>query len=411
MRCSPTHSRYPGGSLAPESSNRAWPVRACSSSWIGTWIKITEEQAAREAEAQAPREAEAQAQGEVEAQAQREWQQAIQATEEARREADEAQRQANEPAPRLRETMADLTDELTQREADKEARRQAKELARREAEERSWWRGPAALVGTSGNQARAQGDIEPRIVGALTILSAMLLVIGLFPDYTYYSLADPDSERPGLWVYVLTMALLTLAAGTLMFLPRTRRLIGPGLLLGAVSVSMWGIVYLPNDLAEEGFEDLYAGYWLVLVAHLTLVVAASLVGAALVEDDEVRLVRRPQGDLAWLLIVLGAAGALALLFQQVVYLYYGYYWDEAPAKAAIAAIIMALLVPACAAGAVPRRIGVSLLAGWIAGAVGITIYYFMLFADGWSGLFTLTLLGLLVAAIYFGRAEIRAHER
>ncbi|MDP8969345.1 MAG: hypothetical protein M3N52_02340, partial [Actinomycetota bacterium] len=138
---------------------------------------------------------------------------------------------------------------------------------------------------------------------------------------------------------------------------------------------------------------------------------AFLVGAALVEDDEVRLVRRPQGGLAWLLIVLGSVSALALLLQLVVYLDYGYYLDysyldKAPAKASIAAIIMALLMPAWAAVAVPRQIGVSLLASWIVGAVGISISsYVMLLVNGWSALFTLTLLGLLVVAIYFSRAE------
>jgi hypothetical protein len=60
-------------------------------------------------------------------------------------------------------------------------------------------------------------------------------VAGLFPGYHW---GEPFAvRRPGVQWYVLVVAAVALAAGVCVLLPRTRRLVGPGLLLGIVAAS------------------------------------------------------------------------------------------------------------------------------------------------------------------------------
>ena len=80
------------------------------------------------------------------------------------------------------------------------------------------------------------------------------------------------------------------------------------------------------------------------------------------------------------------------------------------------ATVMALVVPACAAVAVPRRFGVALLAGWIAGAAAFFRFHYLWdrYQEGGNIgsnpiiTFGLTLLALLVVTILFARAAPRS---
>src|SRR5262249_24987803 len=147
---------------------------------------------------------------------------------------------------------------------------------------------------------------------------------------------------------------------------RTSRLIGPGLLLGVAAASTWGLPFLVSYRLVFSNAFGTGGWWVELVAHLGLVLAAGLTGGTLALSGKVRLTRRLlRGELAWLVIVLGGAGALALVFydQQLWALpgdIHGH-WDHAVVvlPPSIWATALAVALPACAVLAVPRRFGVA----------------------------------------------------
>jgi hypothetical protein len=77
--------------------------------------------------------------------------------------------------------------------------------------------------------------------------------------------------------------------------------------------------------------------------------------------------------------------------------------------------VMALVVPVCAAVAVPRRFAVALLAGWVGGGAAVSVYYFAavvkeLNKNGYDlgrGViitFGATLLALVVVAVLLDRS-------
>jgi hypothetical protein len=229
-----------------------------------------------------------------------------------------------------------------------------------------------------GHDAAPQARDDRRVLaaGGLAIAGAMLGVAGLFPHYqdSYSLVADSWT----MW-YVVIVAALTLTAGACMLIPRTRRLIGPGLLLGAVAASTSGLAFIVSDGVSHGppptpFQ--HSGFWLEFAANLVLVLAACLAGLTLARDAEVRLVRGPpQSALAWLVALLGVAGALALVFQDQSL--WGTARSVPPTVASISLTFMALVVPACAAVAVPRRFGVALLTGWIGSGAAFFVYYYL----------------------------------
>jgi hypothetical protein len=194
--------------------------------------------------------------------------------------------------------------------------------------------------------------------------------------------------------------------GACLFLARTRRSIGPGLLLGATAASSLSLANVIGD--PTGSPE--AGYWLELSAHLVLVLAAVLTVIALVADPDVRLARKPSGVLAWWVLLLGAGGALALVFQTLLIFHNVADERHQTLYVNIAATVMALVVPACAALAVPQRFGNFLLAGWITAGVTFTLVSFTFLKHQSLDTATIiifgsTLLGLAVITTYLDRAE------
>jgi hypothetical protein len=150
--------------------------------------------------------------------------------------------------------------------------------------------------------------------------------------------------------------------------------------------------------------------WLELSAHLILVLAACFTAIALVTDPNVRLARRPGNVLAWWTLVLGAGGALTLVFHTLLVFHHVAAERHQTLYVNIAATVIALVVPACAALAVPRRFGVFLLAGWItAGATFSLLNFAFLERQSLDTttiiIFGFTLIGLAVIAGYLDRAE------
>jgi TIR domain len=263
-------------------------------------------------------------------------------------------------------------------------------------------------------------DPRLQVAGQLAIAGAVLLVVGLFRAYIYTeSLWQGRSDIAHMrWfaLYLLAIATLALGAGACTLIPRTRRLVGPGLLLGVVAASTWDLVFLVSDRLRFN-TALSDGWWYELVAHLVLVLAACLTGLALARAAGVRLVRSPpRGQPAWLVIILGCAGALALIFHDR-YLWHPWTavdrWHAAPS---IWMTVMAAAVPAYAVMSVPRRFAVALLAGWIAGSAAFLGFQYIWDHNEYGALirispiitFGLTLLALLVVTVLFARATPRS---
>jgi hypothetical protein len=252
-----------------------------------------------------------------------------------------------------------------------------------------------------------------RLAGELAILAAALLIAGLLPEYkgsdSIWERANDDGAAEQYVWHTLTMAPLLLVASACIFAPRTRRVVGPGLLLGAVAASTLGLGYL-NPVRDSSFTAPQAGYWLELSAHLILLLAAGLTVIALVPDPGVHLVSTPRGALASWILVLGAAGAMTLVFYTL--LVFRNVGDEKYQTlfVNIAATVMALVVPTGAALAVPRRLGAFLLAGWITAGTTFSLSNFALLEQKSLGtstiiVFGFTLIGLVVIACYLDRAE------
>jgi hypothetical protein len=283
-------------------------------------------------------------------------------------------------------------------------------------------RGTRPLTGVEQRAApQARVDRRLLVAGQVAILGAALLIAGLFPAYEWTdSLWTGRTDRGDMrWyaLYTVILAILVVVAGICTAIPRTRRLIGPGLLLGIVAASTWGLLFLITDrLLYKGvsFGD---GWRLELVAHLVLVLAAGLAGLALARTAEVRLVRRlPQGELAWLVVLLGAAGALALFLHDQNLWHIPWPPSHWLVASSSWATVMALVVPACAALAVPRQFGVALLVGWIGGGAAFFVFHYLWARHQYGGqtgsnpiiTFGCTLLGLLVVTVFFARAAPRS---
>jgi hypothetical protein len=258
-------------------------------------------------------------------------------------------------------------------------------------------------------QVSRDGDLL-RIAGGLMIAGAVVRFVGLFLPYL-----PTDGQNfllvHGSWSrwYGLVITAITLTAGICMLMPRTRRLIGPGLLLGAVPVATWGLVFLVSDGRAQ--SEFGIGFWLQIAAELIQVIAAGLAVAELVHAAEVRFVRRlPRGVVPWVVAILGGAGAATLVLTEEILRGVGIHLWVA---SVIWAAVLAVVVPVVAVAVAPRRFGASLLIGWIGSAAAFFVYYYLLMSyfqdDGYVVgrgpliAFGGTLLALSAAAIPFAR--------
>jgi uncharacterized caspase-like protein len=275
---------------------------------------------------------------------------------------------------------------------------------------------PARPVPRQDAQPRARDDRWLPVAGVLAIAAAVLQVASLLPPYKDGArLAVYQSWSP--WFVVIVSA-AALGAGACTLHPRTRPMIGPGLLLGVAASSTWGLVFAVAEWREGA---LGAGFWLGLAAGLLLVLAACLAGV--VRAAEVHLVPGlPDGPLPWLVALLGVAGAVALLLYGVRLHEKVDSTDLPPAALSFGwVVLLAPAVPILAAVLAPRRFGVALLLGWVGGGVAIfsSSLGFLLVAPSAHGVdisrgpvvaFGLTLLALLVVAALLAR-DATASER
>jgi hypothetical protein len=289
-----------------------------------------------------------------------------------------------------------------------------------------------AAEGTSDDRLVRGRRADRRLLfaGSLAVASAVLAVVGLFPAYMSSYIADnfaAYSMTFGWFWFVAGTAALCLTAGVCTLIPRAGPLLGPGLLLAAATGSVTALSYNLSHLWHSFDSPFFilatprfgAGFWLQLASDLSLLLAAGIAGFALARRSEVRLVQRPRQEmLSWAIVLLGVAGMLALIFHDLNLPILGRSiggWKPVEVTS-ICATVLALIMPAWAAGAVPRRLGVALLAGWIwlGAAFCVYCYLFIRRHFGSTGpiiVFGLTLLALCAVTVPFARAASSSTKR
>jgi len=232
------------------------------------------------------------------------------------------------------------------------------------------------------------------VAGGLGIAAAVLLLAGLLPDYYVgFRLAD---YQPTVWTLPF-VAVLAATVGTALLVPRTRRLAGPGLTLGAALAASTGLIAVLIDWKDHP-DSVGPGLALVLGGYVAIELAAVLVLRQLAAGRDVRVaLAPPSGALPWLIVLLAAAGAVLslVLLSQDVQSYDGRRYVVADAWS----VVLALLVPVAAVMAMPRLFGAALLGGWIAGtAIGVC-YGVLAFPDAAGGTAAALVAGILLAAL------------
>ena len=244
------------------------------------------------------------------------------------------------------------------------------------------------------------------------------MLFGLLLPFQWSSTLIKDQDTFALGMALTAVFGLGAGIGTLR--QATARLAGPGMLLGVTAASTRALVQLLTEqLRDAGGYG--AGFWVEVGAHVVLLAAGCVAVVALARSGDVRL--DPQAlrtRSSQLMALLGVAGTVALLVvdRRVLDLGAEWYWSIST----IWLTVLAPLVPAAAAVALPRRFGAWLLAGWIAGAGAVVADYSIWNAReisegnydiGRTALlfFATTLLGLLVAAVLHARDEQAATAR
>ena len=134
-------------------------------------------------------------------------------------------------------------------------------------------------------------------------------------------------------------------------------------------------------IVSHAYPPAAPGIWLHLLGMAVWLLACGLVLLSLARAREVRLRRQlPEGVIAWLVTLVGVAGAVALFLQ----VEGGHAIPGRGGKGFVPsqdlapliwAAAMALVVPAAAALALPRRFGTALLAGWICDGASMVAFY------------------------------------
>jgi YVTN family beta-propeller protein len=214
------------------------------------------------------------------------------------------------------------------------------------------------------------------ISGVLLVLASALLVTSILEGGRFPELFSTRRWNDLVW-YQTALAPAALIAGICALLPRTRPLIGPGIILGVAAASTWGLV-----LAAMGATNAASRNWWQLAGQLGVALAALLIGVVLKRTRVVHLeLRRPVDPLTWAMAGLGCLSVAAGVYVLYRALYEAAHLQEARESPYFSHLVwsyavvtvMAVWVPVWAALAKPRAFSLSLLAGWTGGALAVAL--------------------------------------
>jgi hypothetical protein len=251
-------------------------------------------------------------------------------------------------------------------------------------------------------ESRLGGDGLLIAAGFVAIVGAVVLFISVFLPFLGGSPLSVKSANT--WQNVLE-AVAAGVAGCFLLLHRTRNLIGPGFLFGAIATAPSGAVY--DVLVGKHYESAGIGPGLPInfAGCLVLTAAGGMVWYAVTKQRLVRAERRA-GILPWLVVFVGLASAV-LLVSQVLN-------QEAIAGTGTAVIgsdlfalywtaVMALVLPTVAVFVTPSAFGVALLAGWLTTGIAEALFY----ASAPKSYFLLTLIAMLAVTIAYAVTALR----
>ncbi|MEU8638823.1 caspase family protein [Amycolatopsis sp. NPDC048633] len=210
--------------------------------------------------------------------------------------------------------------------------------------------------------------------GIVAITGALFAVLGLGLDYRYgeYDLAE---YRPGMPIYVVTVAALALLAGILTLAPRTRQQAGPALLAGVGFAALFGMLRFLGELvtlADGSGTELGAGFAFELLAHIAAVVAGAFALGALRRNPTAKLgFGKVRGWEGWVAIALGVVVAAGWITQ------IGELSERDTSETGrvaayyILGAVLVLTLPVFAAILRPRAIGAAVLATGTVGLAGV----------------------------------------
>jgi uncharacterized membrane protein len=237
--------------------------------------------------------------------------------------------------------------------------------------------------------------------GVLSLAVAVLTVTSLYvtfaPDYRLLSYSTSVEQT-------LVSSAISVAAGICLLVPWTSRRIGSGLGLGSAAT-------LPADAAAIRLSLKISsppgpGAWLVIVALILVLAAVALIAVHLARTREIRVELRyliVGPALAWLIILLGAAGAAAYaadLAGRHDFVGFGSVYVTNDLIIALVWItLMALVIPFLAVTARPRSFGVALAAGWVGAGLAEVIFLTGLR----TSVFAYTLLAITVLLVPLAR--------
>ncbi|OXY99186.1 hypothetical protein BEK98_04270 [Streptomyces diastatochromogenes] len=240
-----------------------------------------------------------------------------------------------------------------------------------------WWPA-AASSGLQWLRTLTRALSLRTLCGGSALLAVALTMGALLQRNEAYARFSSEEWGSITW-YLAGLAGVALAGGVCTLVPRAGALTGPGLVLGAATASLWGLVYFAGSAAGDPHAP-DAAIPLGLAAHAALLAAACLALAALIRNPEVRFDLRPPRAL-WSYVVVGTAcgvavvGALAgvLLLDESAGLreYFDYPDLALSSHAFVVVVVAALAVPGCAAAVAPRRFGYCLVLGWAAGTLAV----------------------------------------
>jgi hypothetical protein len=189
--------------------------------------------------------------------------------------------------------------------------------------------------------------------------------------------------------------------------PAVGRLVGPGFLLGAVATGPTAPIYDLILVKGDRYGSPGPGIWLDLSGGILMLAAAIVAVVVLVRHHEVRVARPGWDPLAYLVMLVGLAGAVALLAQvrgdQVIAGRNQTYVANEDLPPMIWVVLVAVLIPVVAATVVPRRFGAALVVGWVCCAANVVA-----FTVGFrSSVFGYTLVALLVVTVLLGVRDVR----